>query len=88
MFGPRKTITVKIKLYGGLDRLAKIDPYDPDKGIELQIKPGARLKKVFEKIGLARRESVVCFVNGKKADLGEKLENNDVVFFMRPASGG
>jgi molybdopterin converting factor small subunit len=88
MFGPQKNITVKIKLYGGLDQLAKIDHYDPDAGIELQIKQGARLKKVFEKIGLGRRESVVCFVNGKKAGFGEELKNNDVIFFMRPATGG
>jgi molybdopterin converting factor small subunit len=88
MFGSQKNINVKIKLYGGLDRLAKTDHYDPDAGIELQIKQGARLKKVFEKIGLGRRESVVCFVNGKNADFDEKLKNNDVIFFMRPASGG
>jgi hypothetical protein len=88
MFGPQKNITVKIKLYGGLDRLARIDHYNPEAGIELQIKQGARLKKAFEKIGLGWHESVVCFVNGKKAGFDEKLENNDVIFFMRPASGG
>ena len=88
MFGPPKNITVKIKLYGGLDRLVKIDHYDSEAGVELQIKQGARLKKVFEKIGLGRRESIVCFVNGKKAGFDEKLKNNDVIFFMRPASGG
>ncbi len=88
MFGPQKNITVKIKLYGGLDRLAKTDHYDPEAGIEIQIKQGARLKKVFEKIGLSRRESVVCFVNGKNVGFDEKLMNNDVIFFMRPASGG
>jgi hypothetical protein len=88
MFGPPKNITVKIKLYGGLDRLAKIDHYDPDAGIDLQIKQGAPLKKVYKKIGLGRRDYIVCFVNGKKANFNEKPENNDVIFFMRPASGG
>ena len=61
MFGLPKNITVKIKLYGGLDRLAKIDHYDPDAGIDLQIKRGAPLKKVYKKIGLGRRELYCLF---------------------------
>jgi hypothetical protein len=88
MFAPKENITVKIKLYGGLDRQSKIDHYNPDSGVELQMVKGVRLKKVFKAIGLRRSESVVCFINGRKAGFSEKLKNQDVVFFMRPASGG
>ena len=88
MFGTKESITVKIKLFSGLDRQAKINNYDPDSGIDLQIAKGARLKKVFTIMGLSRHQTMVCFINGKKAGLNETLNNGDVVFFMRPVSGG
>ena len=88
MLGTKENIAVKIKLFSGLDRQAKITNYDPDSGIELQIVKGARLKKVFKIIGLSRTESIACFINGKKVDVNEKLENGDVLFIMRPVSGG
>lgn len=88
MFGAKESITVKIKLFSGLDRQAKITNYDPDAGIDLQTVKGARLKKIFKTIGLSRNESTACFINGKKVDVNEKLENGDVVFFMKPVSGG
>ena len=88
MFGTKESITVKIKLFSGLDRQVKINNYDPDSGIDVQIVKGARLKKIFETIGLSRNESTACFINGKKVDVNEKLKNGDVLFFMKPVSGG
>ena len=88
MFGTKERITVKVKLFAGLDRQAKINDYDPDTGIDLKIPKGARLKKVFADIGLRRHHSITCFINGKKAGLNEKLDHGDVVYFMRPVSGG
>ena len=88
MFGTRENITVKIKLYSGLDRQVKIGHYDPDSGIDLQIVKGARLKKVFKQLGLSTHESTVGFINGKKAALSDKVKEGDVVYFMRPVSGG
>ncbi len=88
MFGTEENITVKIKLFSGLDRQVKINNYDPDSGIDVQIVKGARLKKIFKTIGLSRNESTACFINGKKVDVNEKLKNGDVLFFMKPVSGG
>ncbi len=88
MFGAKENITVKVKLYSGLDRQVKINHYDPDSGIDLQIVKGARLKKVFKILGLSTYESTVGLINGQKAGLNEKLKHGDVVFFMRPVSGG
>ena len=48
MFGTKESITVKVKLFSGLDRQVLIDNYDPDKGIDLQIKKGARLNRSFQ----------------------------------------
>ena len=88
MFGTKESITVKIKLFSGLDRQVKINNYDPDSGIDVQIVKGVRLKKIFKTIGLSRNESTACFVNGKQVDVNEQLKNGDVVFFMKPVSGG
>jgi molybdopterin converting factor small subunit len=88
MFGNKESITIKVKLYSGLDRQVKINPYDPDSGIDLQIAKGARLKKVFKKLGLSIHDSAVGFINGKKADLSDRLEDGDVIYFMKPVSGG
>jgi molybdopterin converting factor small subunit len=88
MIGTRENITVKVKLYSGLDRQAKIGHYDPDSGIDLQIANGARLKKVMKILGLSTHESTVGFINGKKAGLSEKVNNGDAVYFMKPVSGG
>ena len=88
MFRARENITIHVKLYSGLDRQAKISHYDPDSGIELEIAKGARLKKVFKLVGLSAHESIAGFINGKKAGPGERLKDGDVVYFMKPVSGG
>ena len=88
MFRTRENITINVKLYSGLDQQAKVTDYDPDSGIDLDIAKGARLKKVFKAIGLSTHESTVGFINGKKAGPGEKLNDGDVVYFMKPVSGG
>lgn len=88
MFGTKESIIVKIQLFSGLDRQVRIDNYDPDAGIDLKIAKGARLKKIFKTIGLSRNEAAVCFINGKKVDVNEKLKNGDVLFIMKPVSGG
>ena len=88
MFGTKERISVKIKLFSGLDRQVKISNYDPDTGVDLQLEKGARLKKVFKTLGLSKSKYTVCFINGEKAGLHANLKNGDVVFFMKPASGG
>ena len=88
MFGTKESVIVKIKLFNGLERQVRIDNYDPDAGIDLKIAKGARLKKIFKTIGLSRNEAAVCFINGKKVDVNEKLKNGDVLFIMKPVSGG
>jgi molybdopterin converting factor small subunit len=88
MFGTKKNITIRVKLYSGLDCQAKIDNYDPDSGIDLQVENEARLKKVMKILGLSTHESTVGFINGKKAGLSAKVNNGDAVYFMKPVSGG
>lgn len=88
MFGSKEYITVKIKLFSGLDRQTSIENYDPESGIDLKISKGAKLKKVVRLLGLRRHGPVVYFVNGEKAGLNQKVGDNDTIFFMKPVSGG
>jgi len=88
MFGPKENITVKIKLYGGLDRQSNIADYDPESGIDLKISKGAKLKKVMRMLGLPRHEYMAYFINGEKAGANKKVNDKDVIFFLRPVSGG
>lgn len=88
MFGTKDNIKVKVKLYGGLDRLADVSNYNPDSGIDLEIEKNTQLKKVLKLMGLKRNLSIICFINGEKVGLNKTLKQGDVIFFMRPASGG
>ncbi len=88
MFGTKNYIKVKVKLYGGLDCLANVSNYDPDSGIDLEIEKNTQLKKVLKLMGLKRNLSIICFINGEKVGLNKTLKQGDVIFFMRPASGG
>lgn len=88
LFGTKDNIKVKVKLYGGLDRLADVSNYNPDSGIDLEIEKNTQLKKVLKITGLKRNLSIVCFINGEKVGLNKTLKQGDVIFFMRPASGG
>ncbi len=88
MFGPKKSITIKIKFFGGLDVEAGIETYDPDVGVELRIADKVRLGKVVKPAGLSKIDSIALFVNGNPAGPRERLNEGDVVFCMRPMAGG
>jgi sulfur carrier protein ThiS len=88
MFYPKESITVKIKLYSGLDRQSNIATYDPESGVDLKISKGAKLKKVLHILGLPKHEPLACFINGKKAGTNQRVNDRDVIFFMKPVSGG
>jgi len=88
MFGPKKNITVTIKLFGGLDRDAGLEGYDPDSGIDVCVPDGMKLGRAIKKIGLTRTGSMALFINGDPVGAREKLTHGDIVFCMRPLAGG
>ena len=88
MFRSKATIQIKVKLYGGLDAFAKIENYDPEAGLSLEVPENIRLGKVIKKIGVGQTGSIRLFVNGNAAKLREQLKNGDVIFCMRPMAGG
>ena len=88
MFFKKETIRIQIKLFSGLDATAGLAGYDPEKGVSLDVRAGTRVKKVVRALGLSPRDAMVVFVNGKQAQLGDKIRNGDVLFCMKPVSGG
>lgn len=88
MFDSKEKITITIKLFNGLDREAKVESYDAEIGISMVIPKNFRLKKAIKRLGLNPYDSIALFINGKKAGFRKKLNDEDVVFCMRPVFGG
>jgi len=84
----KNIITVKVRLFAGLERDADVDDYDRNEGITLNVPDGTRLKKVLNMIRLSDRYSLVYFIHGEQVGLREKLEDGDEIACLRPAAGG
>ncbi len=63
----QNTLTVKVRLFGGIDKEANVGDYDRNEGLTLKVPKGARLKKVVKIIGLSKQYTLVFFINGEKA---------------------
>lgn len=85
LFKRRKEISVNIKLLAGLD---KIEGYDANRGIQLKVHEGTKIKKIIKQINLPDNNSISFIVNGEKADLNRRLKDNDEVFCFLPFAGG
>ena len=88
MIDMKRTITVNVKLFTGIDKDTKIDNYDRNQGLTIEVPKGTRLKKVVKMIGLTDRYALVCFINGQQVGLRQKLEEGDKIACLRPAAGG
>ena len=88
MRNSKQTITIKIRLFAGLDQDADLKDYDRETGLDLNIPRGTRLKKVVKLIGLPNRHLLAYFINGEQVELGRKLEDGDDISCLKPAAGG
>jgi molybdopterin converting factor small subunit len=84
----RNTLSVNVRLFSGLDKVADVQGYDRDKGITVSIPEGTRLKKVVKMIGLADQYPLVYFIRGERVGLRKKLKAGDEIACLRPAAGG
>jgi molybdopterin converting factor small subunit len=83
-----QTITIKVRLFAGLDQDAKLKHYDREQGLNLTVPRGTRLKKVVKMIGLTDRHLLAYFINGERSDLRQKLKDGDDISCLKPAAGG
>jgi sulfur carrier protein ThiS len=88
MFWRKKLITVNVKLFAGLDKEAKLEQYDPYKGVELEFPEGTRLRQVLKMLHLSQIKSVAYFIDGERIGLRTKLKQGDEISCLRPLGGG
>jgi molybdopterin converting factor small subunit len=75
MTDSKQTITIKVRLFAGLDQDASLNGFD-------------RLKKVVKMIGLPDRHLLAYFINGERVGLWRKLKDGDDISCLKPAAGG
>ena len=88
MLGRRNTVTIKVKLLGGLDKEARLDSYDRFEGITLNVPEGTRLIKVVKSLGLPNPYTLVYLIDGERVGLREKLKDGCQIACLRPSAGG
>ena len=85
---PKHTITIKVRLFAGLDQGADLKNYDHHEGLNLNIPKGTRLKKVVKMLGLPEGHLLAYFINGERVGLWRKLEDGDDISCLKPVAGG
>jgi molybdopterin converting factor small subunit len=88
VFWPRTRIRVRVKLFTGLHREVGLMGYDPEAGIEMDIRKGARIRTVAKRLGLPGGVRVAFFVAGERAGRWHKLRDGDEVACIKPSAGG
>ena len=84
----KNTISIRIKLFTGLDHDAGLDDYDPSRGLTMRIPEGTKLAKIIINLGLPERGSLIFFCSGEKIDGRRKLKDGDEISCFRPTGGG
>jgi len=87
MFRQKKQITVKVKLFGGLDKSVH-GVYDPYSGIVVTLPEGSRLGHLVKKLRLPDSSALAYFIRGERVGLKTKLTDRDEIACLRPLGGG
>jgi hypothetical protein len=81
-------VTVRIKLFSGIDRELDLKNYDPASGVSLTLPSGTRLRRALKNIGVADLSRNIYFRNGKRISVWAKLGDGDEVSCLRASGGG
>jgi hypothetical protein len=88
MFWPRTRIRIRVKLFTGLHKEVGLEAYDPETGIEMDIRKGARIRAVAKQLGLPTSGRVAFFVAGQRTGPWHRLKDGDELACMKPSAGG
>ena len=88
MTDSKHIITIKVRLFAGLDQDANLKNYDRHEGLNLNIHRGTRLKKVVKMLGIPDGHLLAYFINGERVGLWRKLEDGDDISCLKPVAGG
>ena len=81
-------ITVRLKLYSGLDKELDLADYDRAQGLFLSIPSGKRLKWALRLIGMKELSSCSFFRSGERITPGSRLDDGDEISCLKPSGGG
>ncbi len=79
-------LTVHIKLYGSLP--GRVPGYDPEKGVTLELDPGARISDLAARLGIGADEEAVIAMAGRVARRDDPVENGASLRIFPVAHGG
>jgi hypothetical protein len=77
---------IEVRLYHGLNK--HLPSGDRQYSQRLEIASGATAGRVLSELGLAEKQGIVIFVNGRNVEWEYVLKPGDVLAAMRPAGGG
>jgi sulfur carrier protein ThiS len=77
---------VTVKLFGTLSR--GFPAYDPDKGLEVEVREGANVRDLVEELKISEVKGSVVTAGGKVLHLEDPLEDGVAVHLLQAAYGG
>ncbi|UCF56763.1 MAG: MoaD/ThiS family protein [Deltaproteobacteria bacterium] len=84
--GNREVIRVNVKLFVTLRKY--IPDYDPEKGINVDMKEGSTIKDLIETLGLPPNEASVIFINGISKKTTDHIKDGCHIKIFTPLAGG
>lgn len=83
-----KLITIKLKLFTGMDEDTSLQSYDYINGIDLEVKANTRIKTVLKQIRFKGKYTPAFFCKSERVSIYKKLKDGDTISCLKPAGGG
>jgi len=77
---------VRVKWFGTLR--PEFSGYDPERGVEVEIADGARVKDLVTRLSISEVKGAVVAVDGKILQLEDPLKEGASVHLLQPMCGG
>ena len=77
---------VRVKLFGLLPR--RFPGYNLEKGIEVDVPPGARVKDLLAQLNISKEEGGIVAVDGLVQKAEAELRDGAVLHVFHPIAGG
>jgi sulfur carrier protein ThiS len=79
-------MNVRVKLFGLLPR--RFPGYDSEKGLEVDLPPGAKVKDLLARLGISKEEGGIIAVEGMVQKAEAELRDGSVLHVFHPIVGG
>jgi sulfur carrier protein ThiS len=79
-------MNVRVRLFGLLPR--RFPGYDPEKGMEVDLPPGATVKDLLAQLDISKEEGGIVAVDGLVQKAEAELRDGSVLHVFHPIVGG